>query len=210
MIRIHNFARGARGLRVMWQCEEMNLPYEVELVGYPPSNAYRSLHPLGSVPFLQDEGGVSMCESVAMMLYLARRYAPTSLLPAADEPRLARVLQLTEFGEATIGAALNTLIAARFAAPQDEKRNWSVLREEGRIAQAVGYVSDLIGDGAFLSGDELTLADICVSPALGLWHGLLGQALPGNLAAYQQRISLRPCYQQACVRCAGPKARPES
>ena len=27
MIKIHNFARGARGVRVFWQCEEMGLPY---------------------------------------------------------------------------------------------------------------------------------------------------------------------------------------
>jgi hypothetical protein len=39
-IRIHNFPRGARGLRVMWQCEEMGLPYRVEAVSFrraPPT-----------------------------------------------------------------------------------------------------------------------------------------------------------------------------
>jgi len=35
MIRIHNFARGVRGQRVVWQCEEMSLPYQVETVGFP-------------------------------------------------------------------------------------------------------------------------------------------------------------------------------
>jgi hypothetical protein len=39
MIRIHNFARGARGMRVFWQCEEMGLPYQVETVSFPPSEA---------------------------------------------------------------------------------------------------------------------------------------------------------------------------
>jgi len=47
MLRIYNFARGARGLRVMWQCEEMGLPYAVERVGYPASAAYRERYPLG-------------------------------------------------------------------------------------------------------------------------------------------------------------------
>ena len=27
MIRIHNFPRGARGVRVFWVCEEMGVPY---------------------------------------------------------------------------------------------------------------------------------------------------------------------------------------
>ena len=29
MIKIHNFARGLRGVRVFWVCEEMSLPYQV-------------------------------------------------------------------------------------------------------------------------------------------------------------------------------------
>jgi glutathione S-transferase len=76
MIRIHNFPRGARGLRVMWLCEQMSLPYEVGLVSFPPSDAYRTLHRLGSVPFLEDEGGVAINESVALLLYLAQRRVP--------------------------------------------------------------------------------------------------------------------------------------
>ncbi|WP_232537524.1 hypothetical protein [Cystobacter fuscus] len=43
MIKIYNFPRGARGLRVMWLCEEMGLPYQVEKVSFPTSDAYRAL-----------------------------------------------------------------------------------------------------------------------------------------------------------------------
>ncbi len=78
MITVYNFARGARGLRVIWQCEEMGLAYRVETVTYPTPASYRALNPLGSVPYLEDDdGGVGMSESVAMMLYLADRYGPT-------------------------------------------------------------------------------------------------------------------------------------
>jgi glutathione S-transferase len=94
MIKIHNFPRGARGLRVMWQCEEMGLPYKFEAVTFPPSEAYRALNPLGSVPFLEDDCGVAINESVAMMLYLAQKYGPTPLLPEKDVAAMATVLQL--------------------------------------------------------------------------------------------------------------------
>ena len=57
MIRIHNFPRGARGLRVYWQCEEMSLPYQLEAVSFPPSEDFRALHPLGPVPFLPGAAG---------------------------------------------------------------------------------------------------------------------------------------------------------
>ena len=60
MIKIHNFPRGARGLRVMWQCEEMGLPYQVEQVSFPTSAAYRALQcrDAARIDFRSDAKGV--------------------------------------------------------------------------------------------------------------------------------------------------------
>jgi glutathione S-transferase len=204
MIRIHNFARGGRGLRVIWQCEEMALPYRLETLSFPTSEAYRALNPLGTVPFLEDVGGVAINESVAIMLYVAQRYGPTPLLPAIDNQSHARVLQMTVFGEATIAAALNPLLAAHFVAPEADKRNWSVRGQEGRVKQAVGYVADMLGSDPFLAGDELTLADISVGTALGIWRGALNGALPDKLVAYQERMAARPAFQRAELANRGP------
>jgi glutathione S-transferase len=197
MIRIHSFARGARGLRVFWLCEEMGLPYQVETVPYPQNEAYLALNPLGTVPFLEDEGGVAINESVAIMLYLAQRYGPTPLLPGKDDPTLARVLQMAVLGEATIGAGINPLLAAHLGAPEADKRNWSVLAQEARVEQALRYVADMLGADPYLAGAHFTLADISVSCALGIWRGALGQALPDTLVAYRERLAARPAYQRA-------------
>ena len=197
MIRIYNFPRGARGIRATWLCEEMGLPYQVEPVSFPATEAYRALNPLGSVPFLEDEGGVAINESVAMMLYLAQRYGPTPLLPGNDDPALARVLQMTVFGEATIGAAINPLLAAHFGAPDADKRNWSVLAQERRVEQALRYVAGMLGAAPFIAGARFTLADISVSTALAIWRGALGGTLPDTLASYQDRMAARPAHQRA-------------
>ena len=55
-MKIHNFARGARGQRVMWLCEEMGLAYAVQNHSFPVGADYRALNPLGTVPFLEDAG----------------------------------------------------------------------------------------------------------------------------------------------------------
>jgi glutathione S-transferase len=198
MITIHNFARGGRGLRVAWQCEEMSLAYRLNQFGYPPPPEYLALHPLGNVPFLED-GEVSLHESIAIMLYLAGRYGPTPLLPPAGHPDCARVLELAVFTEASFGASTNTLMAAHFMAPEADKQNWSVRAAEGRCENALGFIEGKLGDRQFLVGDGLTLADIAIVTALGVWRGALGKAIPERLAAYRDRLTQRPAYTRAAA-----------
>jgi glutathione S-transferase len=196
MIRIHNFPRGARGVRAFWVCEEMGLPYETAAVTFPPSEAYLALNPLGSVPFLEDDG-VAINESVAIILYLVQRYGPTPLLPASDDPALAAVLQLTVFSEASMGGEMNGLLMAHFGAPEADKRSWSVRTGQGRVERFIAHVADKLGDRAFLVGDDLTLADIAVSTTLGIWKGALDGPIPDNLAAWREQLAERPAYQRA-------------
>jgi glutathione S-transferase len=201
MLTIHNFARGARGQRVMWLCEEMGLPYAVQNHSFPVPADYRTLNPLGTVPFLEDDGGVAINESVAMMLYIAQQHGPTPLLPTDDAALMAKCLQLTLFGETEVGMNLNPLIAAHFMAGAADKRNWSVIGLEQRVKRAIQHAETLIHGRSYLVGDDLTLADISVSCGLGIWQGALGGQLPEELTAYQDRLRARPAYQRARSRC---------
>jgi glutathione S-transferase len=201
MLTIHNFARGARGQRVMWLCEEMGLPYAVQNHSFPVPADYRALNPLGTVPFLEDDGGVAINESVAMMLYIAQQHGPTPLLPADNAALMAKCLQLTLFGETEVGMNLNPLLAAHFMAGAADKRNWSVIGLEQRVKRAIQHAETLIHGRSYLVGDDLTLADISVSCGLGIWQGALAGQLPEALTAYQGRLRARPPYQRARSRC---------
>jgi glutathione S-transferase len=199
MITIYNFPRGGRGVRLFWQCEEMGLPYETKAVTFPPSAEYRALNALGSVPFLQD-GDVAINESVAIMLYLAGKYGPTPLMPAPGDPAYARVLQMLVFSEASLGASVNTLLAAKFGAPEADKTNWSVRVTEQRVEQFLDFVSDLLGEQPYLAGSAFTLADIAVSTGMGVYRGALGKTIPPRLSTYQDRLQARPAYERAKAR----------
>ena len=195
MITIYNFAGGARGFRIAWQCEEMGLAYRPVSLPYPVPDDYRAKYPLGSVPFLEDEGGVGIGESVAIMLYLAGRY-PGTLLP--DDPaQLARTLQFALFAETTLGGTMNPLMAAKFGAPDADKRNWSVRMGEAGIATGLAWLAAELGDRPFLVGDDLTLADIAIAPALGIWKGALGGEVPEPLETWRARLAGRPAYAKA-------------
>jgi len=205
MLKIHNFARGARGLRVIWLCEEMGLAYSLENHTFPTPPEYRALNPLGTVPLLEDTAGASLNESIAILLYLAQTYGPTPLLPTSQSTLLARCLQLALFGETELGMNLNPLIAARFLAGPDDKRNWSVIGLEQRVQRAVAYAEGVIAQRTYLVGEALTLADISVSCGLTIWQTALDGALPPGLKAYQQHLAQRPAYSRAVARCAEPR-----
>ena len=201
MIKIYDFPHGARGLRAAWLCEEMGLAHTFVPVGFPPDRSYRELNPFGTVPFLQD-GHVSMSESVAMMFYIAQKYGPTDALPSADDERFAKVLQFTLLGEASLSSLMTPLLAVRFGAPDDQKRNWSAVGIESRLRGTIDRIGDELGDREFLVGSSLTLADISVATALRIWGRGVGQDLPATLQAYCERLQERP----ACKRAVGAHA----
>jgi glutathione S-transferase len=196
VIKIYDFSHGARGLRAAWLCEEMGLAHTFVPVGFPPDNNYRELNPFGTVPFLQD-GEVSMSESVAMMFYIAQKYGPTETLPLVDDQRFAKVLQFTLLGEASLSSLMTPLLAARFGAPDDQKRNWSAVGIESRLKGAVDRIRDELGDREFLVGLRLTLADISVATALRIWSRGVGHDLPAALQAYYERLLDRPACKRA-------------
>jgi glutathione S-transferase len=196
VIRIWNFPNGARGLRIIWQCEEMGLPFEVERVSFPTSGAYRRRNPLGTVPFLADDD-VAMTESIAMMFYLAQMYGPTPLLPTRDAVRMARVMELAVFAEATFGAGVNMLLTAHVAAPAEHKDNWSRRTQEHRTEQAMHFIEEALGEYPFLTGVDLTLADIAIATGLGMWKGGLDREIPERLETWRERLMARPAYKRA-------------
>jgi glutathione S-transferase len=132
-----------------------------------------------------------------MMFYIAQKYGPTDALPSVDDERFAKVLQFTLLGEASLSSLMTPLLAVRFGAPGDQKRNWSAVGIESRLKGAVDRTGDELGDREFLVGSRLTLADISVATALQIWGRGVGQDLPATLQAYCERLQDRPACKRA-------------
>jgi glutathione S-transferase len=202
MLKIHHAPR-ARGLRVIWLCEEMGVPYEIAKVSFPPGDDYKKLNAMGSVPFLEDDGGVAINESVAMLLYIAQKYGPTPLLPGPNDPAFARTLQMTVFGEATIGMWGNVQMGAKFFAPDEHKDNWSVREARARMLRAFAYAAGMLERGPWMAGDAFTVADISVGYGVGIarspFFQMEGELAP-SLLAYHDRLTARPAYQRAAAK----------
>ncbi len=127
MLTIYHVPR-TRSLRVIWLCEEMGVPYEVktEVFGQP-SPEFLEANPLGAFPGIRD-GDILMGESTAIMQYVTEKYGPTKLALKPDHPRFADYLQFVTFGEASMAAYMNPVIATVFGAPRGRRRTSRSMR----------------------------------------------------------------------------------
>ena len=91
MLKIHHVPL-TRSFRVVWLCEELDLPYEAIPTdfsqAYRASAEWRALNPVGKVPVLLDDELV-MFESGAMVQHILNRYAQGQLclLYTSPSPR---------------------------------------------------------------------------------------------------------------------------
>jgi glutathione S-transferase len=92
---------------------------------------------------------------------------------------------------------MNPMMGTKFVAPADQKANWTQGFCEARVVDGLGYAQDLLGEAGHFVGDRLTLADIAIATALGIWKGALGKEMPERLAAHRERMMARPGYQRA-------------
>lgn len=119
------------------------------------SAEFLQLNPLGQIPVLQD-GELVLADSNAILVYLAKRYAPGSgWLP--DDPveaaQVQRWLSLAA-GEIAFGPA-RARISARF---YDTGMPPGLMRQ--LADKVLGFMDTSLAEGGFLAGARPTLADI--------------------------------------------------
>ena len=191
--------RDARSFRALWALEELELPYRLELMQFPPRvfvEGYRDVNPLGTVPALIVDGQL-MTESAAIPHFLATRFGPSPLAVAPDEAGYAAYLNFLHMGEATL------------TFPQTIHLRYTVLEPpERRVPQAAEDYAQWFGsrlrnaetmlDGDYAAAGRFTMADISVGYAVMLAQsiGLEAQVTPG-MAAYLDRLSQRAAFQRA-------------
>ncbi|WP_264214204.1 glutathione S-transferase family protein [Leisingera thetidis] len=157
-IRIHSFPLSGHAHRVELFASLAGIAHEVINVdlaaGEHKQPAFLALNPAGQVPVLED-GGTVITDSNAILVYLARKYAP-SWLPSDPvlEAEVQKFLTLAA-GEIAFGPAAARLITV-FNAPLDAEFCAAV------AARALGRIDSHMQGRKFLVGDAPTIADAAV------------------------------------------------
>ncbi len=155
-VRIHHFPKSGHAHRALVFAKLAGIAHEavfVDLVaGEHKSPEFLAMNPNGQVPVLED-GDVVVSDSNAILVYLARQYAPDWMpTDAMSEAAVQRWLTLAA-GEIAFGSAAARLITV-FGAPLD------VDFAAATAAKAMQKLEKGLEGRDWLVGDRPTIADV--------------------------------------------------
>jgi len=175
-----------RDIRLRWACEEAGLDYQVRSVPFKERGAeHFSRQPFGQVPFIQD-GGITMFESGACLLYLARK--SEKLMPR-DPGGEAETLEWTI-------AALNSIELVTVP--------WWFLGMSSDTSNALDHwvinrlkkLDAVLGQREWLAAGRFTVADILMADVLRIPKVLVAGDFPA-VRSYVDRSCARPAFKKA-------------
>jgi glutathione S-transferase len=199
MITLYH-CNAARSFRPVWMLEELELPYELKMLPFPPrmfAKEYLAINPLGTIPFMID-GETRMTESSGICHYLGTRYGPTPLIVGVDEPAYGAFLNWMYFSDATLTFP-QTLVLRYSQLEPEERRSPQVATDYAKwFLGRLRAVEAATANGEMLCAGRFTAADIAIGYALRLAERIgLGKDFGPNVAAYWQRLQERDGYQRA-------------
>ncbi|HSY30040.1 MAG TPA: glutathione S-transferase [Burkholderiaceae bacterium] len=170
----------------------LELPYTfVEAPAEVRSSAeFRHLNPFGQIPVLID-GELVICDSNAILVYLVKRYAPTSSWLPDDAVAAAQVQRWLSIaaGELKFGPA-----AARVALQWGKSND---APSAGEIAnRLLGFMEMHLAERFFLAVEHATLADLaCYSYVAHAPEGGISLAPFPQVRAWLKRVEALPRFK---------------
>jgi glutathione S-transferase len=185
--------------KVLWLCEELQLPYELQEWGSghraTEASEFLALNPNAMVPVIKD-GEFILWESNAICRYLAAAHPEAGLLPESLQER-ALVEQWMDWQATELNNSWRYAFSAlvrRSAAHTDPQAITSGLHSWNRHMRILE--EQLRKTGAFAAGPQFTLADIVLGLSTHRWYMTPIERRPSLPAVrgYYDRLSERPAF----------------
>jgi glutathione S-transferase len=159
--------RQSRAMRCLWALEELGVPYENVPTNFATDAKkpeFAAINPNQRVPALVD-GDVTLFESMAINLYLAKKYDTKGLYPKAlaDE---ARAIQWSIWGMTEIEPSLLQVLMNRVFLPTPQRDEAAAKAGEEKLAQPLRVLDGALAGRKFLLGDAFSIADLNVASVL--------------------------------------------
>jgi len=186
--------------KAMLCIEELQLPHERFdaglAFGVVDTPEYRRKNPNGLVPVIEDDGFI-LWESNAIVRYLASKHGEGSLYPS-DRRQRADADHWMDWQATALQPAMLQAFAHLVRLPP-EKRDASLVEPSRQKTESCVAIMDAALTGRrFITGDELTIGDIALGPAIHRWSNLpLARAPRPNVERWYRELMARPAARRA-------------
>jgi glutathione S-transferase len=190
-IVLYRFPISGHAHRVELFCSLLKLPVKLVDVnlaaGEQKKPEFLSKNPFGQVPVIED-GGLTIADSNAILVYLASRYDKTGAWYPRDPAAAARVQQWLSVAAGQLSAGPSTARAIKlFGFPLDHARAVTV------ATQLFDVLDKELAKGKFLTGATPTIADIAIySYTAHAPEGGVSLEPYANIRAWLARIEALP------------------
>jgi glutathione S-transferase len=170
-LRIYG-APASRTIRVLWMAEELgldyeNIPIDFKDEGTGPTGkknpAFRAANPMGRVPAIDDDG-VRLSESMAINLYLARKYGK-GLWPRSLDGE-GRAFQWSFFAVTEVDPLIVEWARHAFVLPEGERDPARAAEAHAKLQPPLAALEGALAGAAYLAGPAFTVADLNLSATL--------------------------------------------
>lgn len=199
MLRILGKASSINVRKVLWTCAELQIPFEREDWGSgfrsTQTAEFLALNPCAMVPVIQD-GDFTLWESNTIIRYLAARYDGAQLYPVEPMAR-ARVDQWIDWQASELNRSWSYPLMSLVRQSQDYQDSAALANGIEQWSQNMAILDrQLASTGAYVSGNEFSLADIPIGLSVNRWFEtpLEHPHLPA-VSAYYDRLNQREGYR---------------
>ncbi len=200
MIVLYHHPLSLYCVKVRLFLEEAGCAYESRFVDLGKGDQrlpeFLQKNPFGKVPMIEVDG-FAVCESSAILRYLAVKFGPTDLWPHSLEDR-AVVDQWVEIFGTTVCEPLSDLIwykawAPKYNAPVDAT---AVAKAETALTKILPVCESQLMGRSYFVGSGPTLADLVLLPfAANAWRAEIDFAQYPRLKSWLMRMSERPAWK---------------
>lgn len=195
MLKLYHQPISPNSRRVWIALLEKGLEFELvnlKLDGDQFQPDFIALNPFHHIPVLVDDG-FRVIESLAILDYLEAKYPTPAMLPQDAQTlanvRMAQMVTINELVPAT-----NPLFMQMLGVPSDESK-----LEEARkkLATGLSFLEKLLGDRAYLGGEQLSLGDIVAGiSASNMHYYQVSLDNYPSLKAWCDRLVQRPAWEK--------------
>ena len=199
MLKVYGRNNSVNVQKVMWLIAELGLAHERADVGGPfgqnDQDWYLALNPMGRVPVLDDDGYI-LWESHSIVRYLARQYGEGAWYP--NDPQACGLAdRWMDWMLGFLSPAITPVFWNLVRTPEPERDMNAIQNGTKETANLYGVIDRHLKDRDFMTGDQISIADIPIGAMTYRWYGLevVHPDLP-NLRTWYERLASRPAFQE--------------